>query len=36
VPAFLLALLAILTSFTGVYLLDLLSVGSPWAFGGGL
>jgi multicomponent Na+:H+ antiporter subunit D len=36
VPAFLLALLAILMSFAGVYLLDLLSVGSPWALGGGL
>lgn len=34
-PAFALSLLAVLLSFAGVYLLDILAIGTPWLIGGG-
>lgn len=36
VPAFALALLAILLGFVGVYLLDVLAIGTPWMLEGGV
>lgn len=34
-PAFALALLAIMFSFAGIFLLDILAIGAPWLIGGG-